>query len=90
MAIIFQSVPLIFLQQVAVRVENGDGEMEALWMPSGGRASLCDNKWHRIVISKVEQMVSVQVDDNRPVKAAKGSKTVANVKDKLYLGGIPG
>ena len=75
--------------QVVVKVQNGDGIIEARWTPSGG-ASLCDNNWHTIVVIKVDSMVSLQVDSNPPSKAKKGTRTVADVKENLYLGGVPG
>lgn len=75
--------------QVVVRVQNGGGVMETSWTPLDG-TTLCDNKWHKIVVSKVETMVSLQVDTNPPSKVKKGKQTVANVNDKFFLGGIPG
>lgn len=77
------------LPQLVVKVQNGDGVMEARWTPSES-ASLCDNKWHKIVVSKLDSMVSLKVDSNPPSVAEKGKRTVANVKDNFYLGGVPG
>lgn len=77
------------LPQLVVKVQNGDGIMEARWTPSES-APLCDNKWHKIVVSKLDSMVSLKVDSNPPSVAEKGKKTVANVKDNFYLGGVPG
>ena len=80
--------PLISCQVVA-RVQNGDGVIEASWTPPDG-TTLCDNKWHAILLSKVDSMVSLKIDDNPPATANKGRKSVANVKDSFFLGGVPG
>ncbi|CAB4016084.1 laminin subunit alpha-like, partial [Paramuricea clavata] len=73
---------------VVVRVQNGDGIMQTSWTPLDGQ-TLCDNKWHKIVVSKVEKTLSLQVDTNPPSKVKQGTLTVANVKDQFFLGGIP-
>ena len=73
---------------VVARVQNGDGVIEASWTPPHG-TTLCDNKWHTIILSKVDSMVSLQIDKNPPAKAKKGRTTVANVKDSFFLGGVP-
>ena len=72
-----------------MRVQNGDGIMEAAWQPASG-ATLCDNRWHRIIVSKVDSSVILQVGSHTPVKVKKGRKTITNGKSPLYIGGVPG
>ena len=86
--ILFSSLLLICFQVVA-RVQNGGGVIKTTWTPSDG-ATLCDGKWHKIVFTKSGSIVSLQIDSNAPVTAERGIQSVANVKDSIYLGGVPG
>ncbi|XP_028402239.1 laminin subunit alpha-4-like [Dendronephthya gigantea] len=73
---------------VVVRIQNGDGVIETAWKPSDG-ATLCDGKWHKIIVSKVNSMVTLQVDNNMRSKQKKDGLGITNERNRLYVGGAP-
>lgn len=54
------------------------------------KRSLCDGNWHKITVSKVNNVVTLSLDDVEPVmNFGKPGISSTDTKGPLYIGGTP-
>lgn len=50
---------------------------------------LCDNKFHRVLVSRNKGIVELRVDDHAPLQGVVPSAFTLN-QGKFHIGGVPG